>query len=50
MEICKTDIGKIIRLLRAASVLIDSKCDKPCQQDKARQMRLMIKKLMKLYN
>lgn len=47
MGLCKTDIQNIIRLLEKGSELIDKYCQKPHELDKARQMRLMIKKLKK---
>lgn len=45
MEICKTDIQNLIRLLDKSAELIDKYCMKPCEQDKARQLRKMSKKL-----
>ena len=45
MGLCKTDIQNIIRLLEKGSELIDKYCQKPHELDKARRMRLMIKKL-----
>lgn len=50
MELCKTDIENIIRLLDKSAELIDKYCQKPCEQDKARQCRKMSKKLQKLTN
>lgn len=47
MELCKTDIQSIVRLLEKGSELIDKYCQKPHELDKARRMRLMIKKLKK---
>lgn len=45
MELCKTDIQNLIRLLEKSAELIDKYCQKPCEQDKARQCRKMSKKL-----
>lgn len=45
MEICKTDIQNLTRLLDKSAELIDRYCVKPCEQDKARQCRKMSKKL-----
>lgn len=45
MGLCKTDIQNIIRLLEKGSELIDKYCQKPHELDKARRMRLMIKKI-----
>ena len=47
MEICKTDVQTIIRLLDTSAELIDKYCKKPCEFDKARQLRNMSKKLKK---
>ncbi len=47
MEICKTDVQTIIRLLDKSAELIDKYCKKPCEFDKARQLRNMSKKLKK---
>lgn len=47
MNLCKTDIQNIIRLLDKSAELIDKYCQKPHELDKARRMRLMIKKLKK---
>lgn len=45
MELCKTDIQILIRLLDKSAELIDKHCKKPCELDKARQCRKMSKKL-----
>lgn len=45
MELCKTDIQNLIRLLNKSAELIDKYCQKPCEQDKARQCKKMSKKL-----
>lgn len=45
MELCKSDIVNIIRLLDNSVELIDKYCRKPCEQDKARQCRKMSNKL-----
>ena len=47
MDLCKTDIQSLIRLLDNSAELIDKHCQKPCEQDKARQCRKMSKKLKK---
>jgi hypothetical protein len=47
MDLCKTDIQNLIRLLDNSAELIDKHCQKPCEQDKARQCRKMSKKLKK---
>lgn len=45
MEICKTDIKTIIRLLDKSAEIIEKYSIKPCESDKARQCRKMSKKL-----
>lgn len=45
MEVCKTDVQTIIRLLDKSAELIDKYCKKPCECDKARQCRKISKKL-----
>lgn len=45
MELCKTDIQNLIRLLDSCAGLIGKYCHKPCEIDKARQCRNMSKKL-----
>ena len=47
MEVCKTDVQTIIRLLDKSAELIDKYCKKPCKADKARQARNISKKLKK---
>ncbi len=47
MEVCKTDVQTIIRLLDKSAELIDKYCKKPCEADKARQARNISKKLKK---
>lgn len=47
MDLCKTDIQNLIRLLESCAELIDRYCKKPAEQDKARQCRKMSKKLKK---
>ena len=47
MNLCKTDIENIIRLLNKSAELIDKYCKKPHELDKARQLRNMNKKLKK---
>lgn len=44
MELCKTDIQNLIRLLEKSAELIDKYCQKPCEQDKARLCKKMSKK------
>lgn len=48
MDVCKSDIENIIRLLEKSADLINKYCPKPCEQDKARQCRKLINKLKKL--
>ncbi|WP_158712708.1 hypothetical protein [Parabacteroides pacaensis] len=50
MEICKTDMQNLIRLLEKSAELIDEYCKKPCELDKARQCRKMSKKLKNKLN
>ena len=51
MEVCKTDVQTIIRLLDKSAELIDRYCKKPCEFDKARQAKKLSKKLKKkIYN
>lgn len=50
MNLCKTDVQTLIRLLDKSAELIDKYCKKPCEQDKARQCRKMSKKLLKISN
>lgn len=45
IQLSNTDTHHLIRLLESCSGLIDKFCQKPCEQDKARQCRKMIKKL-----
>lgn len=47
MELCKTDLKTIIRLLDSCAGLIEKYGQKPCEQDKARQCKKMSKKLKK---
>lgn len=47
MELCKTDIKDLISLLENSAAVIDKYAVKPCEQDKARQLRKMSKKLKK---
>ena len=47
MELCKSDIQHLIRLLDSCAGLIDKHCKKPCEQDKARLCKKMSKKLNK---
>lgn len=47
MDLCKTDIQNLIRLLDNSAELIDKHCQKTSEQDKARQCRKMSKKLKK---
>lgn len=47
MDICKSDIERIIHLLEKSSECIERYCTKPCDLDKARRMNLMVKKLKK---
>lgn len=50
MELCKTDIQTLIRLLDKSAELIDKYCKKPCELDKARLCRNMSKKLKQRKN
>lgn len=50
MELCKTDIQNLIRLLDKSAELIDKYCKKPCELDKERLCRKMSKKLLKISN
>jgi hypothetical protein len=45
MNLSKSDTDKLLRLLSTCAKLIDSRCDKAWEQDKARQCRLFIKKI-----
>lgn len=45
MEVCKSDIQAIERLLYQSATIIERYCVKPCELDKARLCRKMIKKL-----
>jgi len=47
MEISKTDVQNLIRILNKSAELIDQYCRKPCELDKARQLRRISKKLIK---
>ena len=47
MEVCRTDIKRIIGLLDVGAGIIKSYGRNPREQDKARLMRLMCKKLKK---
>jgi hypothetical protein len=51
MEVCKTDVQTVIRLLDKSAELINEYCKKPCELDKARQAKRLSKKLKKkIYN
>lgn len=43
--ICKTDLSNLIRLLSSSAEIIDKYAVKPCELDKARQLRRMVKKI-----
>lgn len=45
--LCNTDLNSIIRMLEYGANLIDKTATKPCEADKARQFRNMIKKIQK---
>lgn len=47
MELCKSDIQNLIRLLEKSAELIDKYSRKPCELDKARQCKKLSKKLKK---
>lgn len=43
--LCNTDLNSIVRMLEYSANLIDKTSTKPCEADKARQFRNMIKKI-----
>ena len=45
--LCNTDLNSIVRMLEYGANLIDKTAIKPCEADKARQFRNMIKKIQK---
>lgn len=45
--LCNTDLNSIVRMLEYGANLIDKTATKPCEADKARQFRNMIKKIQK---
>lgn len=45
MNVCKTDVQQLVRLLRQSALLIDRYCQKPSEQDTARRCRIMIRKI-----
>lgn len=45
--LCNTDLNSIVRMLEYSANLIDKTSTKPCEADKARQFRNMIKKIQK---
>lgn len=45
--LCNTDLNSIVRMLEYSANLIDKTATKPCEADKARQFRNMIKKIQK---
>jgi hypothetical protein len=47
IPISRTEVTHIVNLLKACSVLVDNYCNRPSEQDKARQCRQQIKKLIK---
>lgn len=47
MNLSKSDTDHLLRLLATCAKIIDSRCDKAWEQDKARQCRLFIKKINK---
>lgn len=49
MELCNTDIKSIINLLDSGAKVISGSCQKPCDIDKARRMRIMSKKLKRKF-
>lgn len=49
MKLCKTDIKIIISLLENGAELIDGYCEKAWEQNKARLMRNMSKKLRRKF-
>lgn len=50
MKLCKTDINTLISLLESGAELIDTYCKKPWEQNKARLMRNMSKKLRRKFD
>lgn len=47
IQICISDVKNVIALLDRGAAIIDKNCHKPCEQDKARLMRKLSKKLKK---
>ena len=47
MDVCKTDLTKAARLLREAATYIQSRARSAREADKARQMNILSKKLIK---
>lgn len=50
MHFSKSDTDHLLRLLSSCAKLIDSRCDKAWEQDKARQCRFFIKKINRKSN
>ena len=47
MDVCKTDLTQAARLLREAATYIQSRARSAREADKARQMNILSKKLIK---
>jgi hypothetical protein len=45
MNLSNSDTGNLLRLLSSCAKIIDARCGKAWEQDKARQCRLFIKKI-----
>lgn len=45
MEMCRSDSEKTVRLLESAAAIIERRCTKPCELDKARLCRNMARKI-----
>lgn len=50
MDVCKSDVESIIRLLEKGAEYIERYSLKPRDQDKARQIKIMIKKLKRKHD
>lgn len=50
IELCKTDTDRLVRLLKEAACIIEGACRQTKQQDKARQLRQMAKKIERKKN
>lgn len=50
MNLSNSDTDRLLRLLTSCAKIIDTRCGKAWEQDKARQCRLFIKKIHKKQN